>query len=83
MDTLSWVYSEGGAAVGGGTVYSVIIRPRDDGSYLAICKLDCGARGLFVCYGGGDTPIVALNRLADAMKMKDRWRKDRLERAAF
>jgi hypothetical protein len=83
MDTLSLLYSEGGAAVGGGRVYSVIVRPRDDGSFLAVCKLDAGARGLLVCYGGGDTPSIALHRLLDATRLDDRWRKDKLERAPF
>ena len=78
MDTLNCLYSEGGQAVGGGIVYSVIVRPRNDGSYLAICKLDHSDRGKLVCYGGGDTPSIALHRLLDASRDAERWRKDKL-----
>ncbi len=79
MATLSQLYSEGIGAVGGGAVYSVVIRKRDDGSYLALCKL-AGRDGVNrVCYGAGDTPDVALIRLADAAVKPERWRRDRLD----
>lgn len=79
MDTLSRIYSNNSEAVQGGRVYSVIVRPNDDSSYLAICKLDGGARGYLVCYARGDNPDTALARLADTVENGTRWRTDRLE----
>jgi hypothetical protein len=79
MATLSYLYSDSLRVRIPARVASVVVRPRGDGSFLALAKLCSDGGEFFVCYAQADSPDTALNRLADVVAKPERWRKDRLE----
>lgn len=79
MDTFSFLYSDALRSRIPARVTSVVVRPRGDGSFLALAKLVGDSGGFFVCYSQADNPQLALNRLSDVVVKPERWRKDTLE----